>query len=198
MQTIKPSEIKKSDRTSIQEQKCREKILDAMKLRGYSIITDINTIKKQIDSFEFLCACGETKNTTYNNLSLAILKKGENFLPTCCIKSNKVSYKWYLDINIDNSYIEPETNINWKKFETLFWISENADCINCKSGEVYKIHESNFITTSFKRFNICNVMAIIFKVPNFELLENNSDRYVAQFGANNKLDKTSKKKQLIK
>ncbi len=189
MQTIKPTEIKKSDKASIQEQKCRDKILDAMKLRGYSIITDINTIKKQIDPFEFLCACGEIKNTTYNNLNLSILKKGDEFLPNCCIKSNKVNYKWYLDSNIQNSYTEPETNIKWIQFETLFWISENANCINSKSGEVYKIHESNFITTSFKRFNICNIMAILFKIPNFELLENNSDRYVAQFGTNNKSDK---------
>ena len=189
MQTIKPTETKKSDRAHIQEQKCREKILDAMKLRGYSIITDINTIKKQTDSFDFLCACGESKNTTYNNLNLSILKKGDDFLPNCCIKSNKVNYKWYLDNNIENSYTDPETNINWKQFESLFWISENADCINCKSGELYKIHESNFVTTSFKRFNICNVMAILFKVQNFELLDNNSDKYVAQFGTNNKSDK---------
>jgi hypothetical protein len=189
MQTTKPTETKKSEKGLIQEQKCQEKILEAMKLRGYTLITNVTTIKKQSESFEFLCACGETKNSTFNNLNLSILKKGDEFLPNCCIKSNKVNYKWYLDTTIKNSFNEEKTNIRWKQYEDTFWISENADCINCKSGEVYKIHDSNYVATSFKRFNICNIMAILFKVPNFELLENDSERYVAQFGDNNSLDK---------
>ena len=188
MQTTKPSEIKKSEKASILEKKCQEKILEAMKLRGYTLITEINSIKKQSEIFEFLCACGGSKKSTFNNLNLSILKKGDDFLPNCCIKSNKVSYKWFLDDSIKNSYIEPNTNIKWKQFEEIFWISENCNCINSKSGEEYKIQD-NFVTSSFKRFNICNVMAILFQVPNFELLENNPEKYIAQFGENNNSEK---------
>jgi hypothetical protein len=152
----------------------------------YTLISNLENITKTTDKFEYKCLCGNTQNHSKQNLK-CIFDKYENWYPECCIKANLTGdYKWYFDPNIKNEYVDSQTKDIWKQYEGI-WISNKGKCIGIEGDELTVNPTTTEVRTKKVMFRLPDIMAKLFKVQKYELL-NEKNKYYARFGENNDLD----------
>jgi len=118
----------------VQIQKIRDTILSFIKDKKYTLITNINEIKTNTDSFSYICFCGQEKTRTLFNIKNC---KGElnnpKYIPDCCIENGFAlsidPSKWYLDKSIKE--YKDSNEVKWKRFQQ-YWISEKGIIIGSK------------------------------------------------------------------
>jgi choline dehydrogenase-like flavoprotein len=116
-----------------------------IKDKNYTLITNINEIKTNTDSFSYICFCGQERTRTLFNIKNC---KGElnnpKYIPDCCIENGFAlsidSSKWHLDKSI-NEY-KDSNEVKWKRFQQ-YWISEKGIIIGSK-GIPLETHNNEF------------------------------------------------------
>lgn len=161
-------------------------ITDYITNHKYTLVSNLENIKKTTDKFEYKCLCGNTQNHSKQNLK-CIFDKYENWYPECCIKANLTGdYKWYFDPNIKDEYVDSQTKDIWKQYEGI-WISNKGKCIGIEGDELTVNPTTTEVRTKKVMFRLPDIMAKLFKVQKYELL-NEKNKYYARFGENNDLD----------
>jgi hypothetical protein len=148
------------------EQACRQKIKSFMDTRNYQLITELNTINKQTDEFEYVCVCGTKHCRKWNMINI----NGDEatnilYLPSCCASNCDVQdprYKWYLDLRI-TAYHDETNQEEWRRCLGMFWVSNKGN-VKSKSGNEIKPNEIGQFKLSRKSYTLAELMCVAFNV----------------------------------
>jgi Fe-S cluster biogenesis protein NfuA len=157
----------------------QQNILKFINNKNYTLITPIEEIKQYEQKFTYKCRCSEERTINWSNIKCSKDFLLNNFVPNCCKKIKKV---WYAD-NEQKEFYEKENKEQWYRYKEL-WFSNKGGIINSR-GNVPKNIQNNVISYNKTNYNYPNILAKLFKVPNYELLSDNN--YEAVFKDDNKL-----------
>jgi hypothetical protein len=146
----------------------QNKIVAFVQPRNYTLVSELCSIQKQTDKFEYICTCGTHHTRCYNNI---VCNKGElenptTFLPSCCASTCSPSdprYKWYLDNRI-KQYVNPETQERWVRF-SMFWVSDQARVLSHSGNELQA--ENGRFKLSRKMYLPEELLAEAFSLPQY-------------------------------
>jgi hypothetical protein len=115
------------------------KVVAFTQARNYKLISDLSSIQKQTDKFEYECVCGTRHTRNFNNIACnkGELENPSTYLPSCCASlcsPEDPRYKWYLDGRI-KEYLDQTNQERWVKF-SMFWVSDQARVLSHSGNPV--------------------------------------------------------------
>jgi len=154
-----------SNKVSLKLEHSRNQILKFISDRNYTLVSNIQDVTKETDDFTYMCSCGQKRERSLFNIKC---NKDEltnlEVIPKCCIKSGVIN-KWYHDEKI-NEYVDA-TNVKWKKFQNIYWVSEIGQIIS-KKGIPLPTPNNEF-KASRKVYSLSDLLFKVFYPKQYEI-----------------------------